>query len=791
MQGLSAGLTFSDRFTLVRRLGGGGMGEVWLAEDSELAEPVALKLLDPALSASTGFVDLLRQECSRARSLVHPNIVRVFDFHAADERFFVSMQYVGGNTLIASRGAAFQTIVHQVLMVCDALAYAHRAGVIHRDVKASNVLVDPNGVCYLTDFGLATVISPDGGADGGAPQGGGTLPSMSPQQLAGQPAAVADDVYSLGALLYELLSGAPLFHPDVTPEKIRAAKPAALAADQTGQPMPESLSKLVLAMLAKSPEQRPAGIGAVRSVLEDVNADFPPASLVGQDADADASDVIRPISRRTATPAVAGTDTGAPARRRVEDKGRTLPPALVYGSLAALLAVALVVIFLLPTAVEERREAARETAAEEPLETPAETRAAEPNPVALSVKREIADEILGELLVAEDRLRAIGVDVWGAADWAEAERLTAAGDEAYQSRAYAEAVNQYRQALNVMKILEPRAPEILATALTEGVAALEAGDRARAEQQFELALAIDPVNQVAKTGLDRALRLDEILELMRRAAEVEGSGDLAAAAELYEQALAVDPEWSAAREGLRRSRAGVAQLGYETRMAAGFGALSREEFDRARREFEAALAIRPGDADAAAALRQVDTEIRLAEVIRLQARARIAEAGEDWAQAVRHYEAILGIDPAVTSAQQNLERARVRQQLSERLDTTIAKSDQFNDERVARAAHGLLQQARAVSSPGRVLEGQVARLDELLRIAAIPVPVVFRSDNLTEVVIYKVGSLGTFQSRTLDLKPGRYVAVGSRAGFRDVRRSFEVLPQGTGEPIELSCEEPI
>ena len=103
----------------------------------------------------------------------------------------------------------------------------------------------------------------------------------------------------------------------------------------------------------------------------------------------------------------------------------------------------------------------------------------------------------------------------------------------------------------------------------------------------------------------------------------------------------------------------------------------------------------------------------------------------------------------------------------------------------------VLQQARGVSSPGRILVDQIARLDELLRIAAIPVPVKFQSDNLTEVVIYKVGSLGMFQSRTLDLKPGRYVAVGSRAGYRDVRRSFQVLPQGAGEPIVLSCEEPI
>ena len=91
--------------------------------------------------------------------------------------------------------------------------------------------------------------------------------AMSPQQLAGQPSSVADDIYSLGALLYELLSGVPLFHPDVTPERIRAAKPAPLTNDGIGCQLPDSLVQLVAAMLAKSPDQRPVGVGAVRSVL--------------------------------------------------------------------------------------------------------------------------------------------------------------------------------------------------------------------------------------------------------------------------------------------------------------------------------------------------------------------------------------------------------------------------------------------------------------------------------------------------------------------------------------------
>ncbi|MFQ5635155.1 MAG: serine/threonine-protein kinase, partial [Gammaproteobacteria bacterium] len=316
------------------------MGEVWLADDAELADRVALKLLDPRLSESAACVDLLRRECSRARSLVHPNIVRVFDFHAAGDRYFVSMQYIDGGTLLDSRGAAFQLIVHQALMVCDALDYAHRAGLIHRDVKPSNVLVDRNGVCYLTDFGIATAVLPYHlGSD--VPPGGGTLPSMSPQQLAAEPPAVADDVYSLGALLHELLSGAPLFHPDVTPERVRAEMPAPLLTDQTGQALPDALVKLVPATLSKSPASRPAGIAAVRSVLEEVRADFPQTPGTG--------DVIRPVGRRGPVPAA----VDRPPRRRAETTGTGLSPAMVYGGLVALLVIALAVIFMLPRAVDE------------------------------------------------------------------------------------------------------------------------------------------------------------------------------------------------------------------------------------------------------------------------------------------------------------------------------------------------------------------------------------------------------------------------------------------------------
>ena len=287
MSDLTPDRILSGRFRLRRQLGRGGAGQVWLADDAELDQPVALKLLDPDLADDAVHLDRLREECRRAQALVHPNIVRCHDLHTDDGLNFISMQYLDGGDLSALRGAAFQEIVRAVLMLCDALDYAHRQGVVHRDLKPANVLRDARGECLLSDFGQA-----DSLYDAGKPRGG-TLPYMSPQQLDGDSPAVADDIYGLGALLYDLLAGVPPLHPDVTAERIRDEKPAPLAEDGQGQALPPALQRLVSAMLDKSATARPAGIGAVRAVLEEIRQDNPQVS-------ADDAGLIQPVRRQAA-----------------------------------------------------------------------------------------------------------------------------------------------------------------------------------------------------------------------------------------------------------------------------------------------------------------------------------------------------------------------------------------------------------------------------------------------------------------------------------------------------------
>ena len=163
----------------------------------------------------------------------------------------------------ALRGASWQRVVTIVIEVVEALQYAHAQGVVHGDLKAANLLCDAAGHWRLSDFQTAAT-----GAGAAV-----SLSSVSPQQLDGASPAISDDVYALGALLYDLLSGAPPLHPGITPERIRTEVPARLGVDGSGQALPLALIQLVAALLEKSPARRPAGMAAVRAVLEDVLQD--------------------------------------------------------------------------------------------------------------------------------------------------------------------------------------------------------------------------------------------------------------------------------------------------------------------------------------------------------------------------------------------------------------------------------------------------------------------------------------------------------------------------------------
>ena len=298
VRGLKAGQIVFGRYVLETELGAGGMGVVWRARDVELDEPVALKFLPEVVARDDAAVAELKDETRHARRLTHPNIVRIHHFEREGAMAAVSMEFVDGTTLSHLRlqqpGKVFavETLAPLVAQLCAALDYAHgQAKIVHRDLKPANILVTRDDVVKVTDFGIARSLSDTHTRlTGRAENTSGTLLYMSPQQLRGDDPAASDDIYALGATLYELLTGKPPFHTGDVAWQIRGAAPMPLnqrLATLGLEPAPTEWEETILACLVKEPENRPQSAGKVAARLATVGSRAVPERFRGADCHSD------------------------------------------------------------------------------------------------------------------------------------------------------------------------------------------------------------------------------------------------------------------------------------------------------------------------------------------------------------------------------------------------------------------------------------------------------------------------------------------------------------------------
>lgn len=479
-----------------------------------------------------------------------------------------------------------------------------------------------------------------------------------------------------------------------------------------------------------------------------------------------------------------------PAEARARRPKPPSPALLAAGLLGILVLVAIFVFVALPRWVAP---ATPEPATPAPAatEVPREPRLSEEE---LEALREQAEALLADLLTQQQRLEARAAADWAPEDWARYQGLAREGDDAYLAENLEAAVDAYSVALGLGNELLARADSISDAALAAGRRAIEAGDAALAIEQFDLVLAIDPEHEAARAGRERAEKLPEVLDLVQRAADEAAQGRLEAAAEAYRAALAIDREWPAARRGLEDVERRIEDARYEALMSRGMQALADERYADADEAFKAALAMRPGSEEARDGLMQAEQGAKLDEIALAEARALAFERRELWQQAIAQYESALAADSTLAFAREGLERARRRADLDAKLANLIDNPSLLFRDDVLSGAETLLAEARetlaAVGEQPRLSE-QIARLDELVAIAKTPIPVQLVSDGQTEITVYRVGRLGAFLSRELELRPGSYTVVGSRDGYRDVRQTFTVLPGRELEPIRVVCVETI
>ena len=292
---------FDGRYRVVRKLGTGGMANVYLAVDQELGRSVAIKMLDERHSQDEQFVERFRREAKNAAGLSHPNIVSIYDRGQAEGTYYIAMEYLEGRTLkelLITRGPTPMTVaIDYARQILSALGFAHRHGIVHRDIKPHNVVVAPDGRLKVTDFGIARSGTSQMTETGSII---GTAQYLSPEQAKGAPVTPASDIYSVGIVLYEMLTGSVPFTGD-TPLEIAMKHLSAtpLPPSEIRHDVPHELDSIVLRALAKNPEDRYQG-------SDEMDADLARAArgqAVAPETEEAATQVLRGAGAATLTSA--------------------------------------------------------------------------------------------------------------------------------------------------------------------------------------------------------------------------------------------------------------------------------------------------------------------------------------------------------------------------------------------------------------------------------------------------------------------------------------------------------
>jgi serine/threonine protein kinase/Flp pilus assembly protein TadD len=282
-QELTRGSVFADRYEVIEELGKGGMGKVYKVFDKSINEKIALKLIKPEIASDKNTIERFSNELKLARKVAHRNVCRMYDLNKEEGSYYITMEYVSGEDLKSfirrSKQLVIGTAISIAKQICDGLEEAHNLGVVHRDLKPSNIMIDKNGNARIMDFGIARSTTGKGITDKGIMIG--TPEYMSPEQVEGKEIDQRTDIYSLGIILYEMLTGRVPFEGDTAltvAVKHKTEEPK--EPKEYNEQISDDLNGLIIKCLDKDKEKRYQSAGEVRSELENIEKGMPTTDRV-------------------------------------------------------------------------------------------------------------------------------------------------------------------------------------------------------------------------------------------------------------------------------------------------------------------------------------------------------------------------------------------------------------------------------------------------------------------------------------------------------------------------------
>ena len=409
--------------------------------------------------------------------------------------------------------------------------------------------------------------------------------------------------------------------------------------------------------------------------------------------------------------------------------------------------------------------------------------------------RKDAQLVLEKIVDIRDLLKSKSIEKWNAEKFNIALENISIGDDLYREGEYLRSIKQYREALDQLNNLKEDAAKIIESTIISANNNIEKLDSELTVEQtinsINLAFDIDKNNESIRLLKERSLKLPDLFNKVMQSNQLISEQKYEDAFSVLSEAIMLDPYRKKTKTSIESLNKQIKEKTFIEFMSEGFEAMDQNNFSSARKVFNEALKTYPERPDIYDALNQLESR---ESSFQIKERIKNAEANENlenWSEAKKEYEALLESDNSLVSLKARLINVRIRAELDEQLENLINNPLTLRSDELHQKAKKLLKTAQGINQRGAKLEKQIENVSKIIVQARNPIPVNFFSDNKTKVTIFKIGSLGLFEKRTIELVPGKYVALGQRIGFRDVRLDFAIEPNEVDKNISIMCVESI